>query len=127
MIAFDADELSTIAGDGWLDESDTTRIRPFNLADLPCPPQSIMVGPARLRKKPIMANLNAGGKLVQASSRRALHPTSCVSFEAPGSRPSVVQMQACWFHRLGPTKNISRCFCHGSGYNYRSPQYHWGP
>ncbi|CAF9919219.1 MAG: hypothetical protein HETSPECPRED_003977 [Heterodermia speciosa] len=42
MIAFDADELSTIAGDGWLDESDTTRIRPFNLADLPCPPQSIM-------------------------------------------------------------------------------------
>ena len=45
MIAFDADELSTIVGDGYLGDYhyETKRIRPFNFADLPCPPQSVMV------------------------------------------------------------------------------------
>lgn len=44
MIAFDTDELSTIIGNGYLDEYRADeRIKSFSFADLPCPPKSVMV------------------------------------------------------------------------------------
>ncbi|KAG7009612.1 hypothetical protein G7Y79_00002g007270 [Physcia stellaris] len=42
MIAFDADELSTVVGGGNI-YFQMQKLAPFNVADLPCPPQSIMV------------------------------------------------------------------------------------
>ena len=42
MIAFDADELSTVVGGGGIYYM-MQKFAPFNVADLPCPPQSIMV------------------------------------------------------------------------------------
>lgn len=45
IIAFAPEELSTIETPAWVRASDPPKavIKPFNFADLPCPPQSVMV------------------------------------------------------------------------------------
>lgn len=45
IIAFAPEELSTIQTPAWVRASDPPKaaIKPFNFADLPCPPQSVMV------------------------------------------------------------------------------------
>ena len=47
MIAFRPDEISTVVGGGNFDSNRQTR--PLIFADLPCPPQDVMVGGSIVR------------------------------------------------------------------------------
>ena len=49
MIAFNPDEVSTIVGGGNNVYFGNLDIRPLNFADLPCPPQDVMVGRSTVR------------------------------------------------------------------------------
>ena len=48
MIAFAPDELATIAGPLAFDNEGLYTTKNFDFKDLPCPPQSVMVGEKRL-------------------------------------------------------------------------------
>lgn len=81
MIAFDADELSTVVGGGDI-YFEMQELAPFTVADLPCPPQSIMVCAPMSSERRKRANIITGNQLVQTRSRRALYSPPCISFEA---------------------------------------------
>ena len=80
MIAFEADELSTVVGGGDI-YFPMQKLAPFNVADLPCPPQSIMVCALVSFEKRKWADRITGSQLVQTRSRGALCSTPRIPFE----------------------------------------------
>jgi len=89
MLTFSAGELSTIAGPlhnpvGSSHQNFSTRM--FDFADLPCPPQSVMVSlkdPEPLHNK-LMRPHRSGRELVHASTRRTLSSASRSAEETHG-------------------------------------------
>lgn len=74
MVSFSAGELSTIGGNS----ADGYTTKQFNFADIPCPPQSVMVKALCITVGTELANAVAlGSKLVQTGARRTLSPSCC--------------------------------------------------
>ena len=89
MLSFEPGELSTLARGNAPNLPRNLTTRPFNIADLPCPPQSVMVSlTTELPGEFMPSNASEGRELVQASTWRALWPSARLTSQGEGRQSS---------------------------------------